>query len=677
MTIGAWVRRPRWRRLVLVALAVGTPAAAAVAIRAHHWATAHVEMMTGDPRWEPNCAACHLGAGIRPTLGWHHEVRYLSPLNLAVSPDGRLLYATASESDALLVIEAGSGRRVAAIPVGSRPHGVCLSADGKTSYVTNRWSASVSVLDLERLVPLRTLAVGSGPAGLALSPDGRMLYVANSFSDDISVLELESGRELRRLLAGRRPFDVAAAPDGKRVYVTNLLSDPVPFRAPPVTELTVIDAERQVVAERVRFPNAHLMEGIALAPNRPLALATMVRPKNLLPAVQVARGWMLTNGLGLVSLDHLGSTATSPGGGAACAAVLLDQVDAFYADPCDAVFTRDGSKAYISHSGADAISVVDVSRLLALLRETPEGAARERLADDLGASRCFVTRRIPAAGCPKGLALSPDGRYVYVAAELADRILVIATDRDTVVRTIDLGGPREETLVRRGARLFHRASHTFEGQFSCRSCHPDGHVDGLSYDLEPDGLGRNLVDNRTLQGIRDTAPFKWSGVSPSLYRQCGIRFAAFITRGERFAPDDLNALVAYILSIPRIPNPNRRLDGRFTEPQERGRVLFERTMDKKGHSIPPTNRCPTCHPPALFTDKQKHDVGTGFETDTLREFDTPQLTDVALAPPYLHDGRAATLEEIWTRFGTTDRHGVVNDLSKQQLNDLIEYLSTL
>jgi len=43
----------------------------------------------------------------------------------------------------------------------------------------------------------------------------------------------------------------------------------------------------------------------------------------------------------------------------------------------------------------------------------------------------------------------------------------------------------------------------------------------------------------------------------------------------------------------------------------------------------------------------------------------------------LHDGRAATLEEIWTKYGKEDKHGFVNDMSKNQLNDLVDYLKSL
>jgi cytochrome c peroxidase len=57
--------------------------------------------------------------------------------------------------------------------------------------------------------------------------------------------------------------------------------------------------------------------------------------------------------------------------------------------------------------------------------------------------------------------------------------------------------------------------------------------------------------------------------------------------------------------------------------------------------------------------------------------DVPQLNNVYLTAPYLHDGSARSLEEIWTVFNSKDTHGRTNDLTKDELNDLIEYLRTL
>ena len=42
----------------------------------------------------------------------------------------------------------------------------------------------------------------------------------------------------------------------------------------------------------------------------------------------------------------------------------------------------------------------------------------------------------------------------------------------------------------------------------------------------------------------------------------------------------------------------------------------------------------------------------------------------------MHDGRCYSLEEIWTEFNPDDTHGVSNDMMKEELNALIEYVKT-
>ena len=264
--------------------------------------------------------------------------------------------------------------------------------------------------------------------------------------------------------------------------------------------------------------------------------------------------------------------------------------------------------------------------------------------------------------------MSPDGRTLYVAERLDDSIAVIDTTELRVVRRLDLGGRTDSTAQRRGERAFHDAAVTFQGQFSCRSCHPDGHTDGLTWDFEIDGIGHNLLETRSLRGVRDTAPFKWNGKNPSLKAQCGPRFARVLTRSDPFSPQRLDDLVAYIESIP-LP-PRREAPGTAAA-RERGRQIFFRSENSGGETLPAIQRCPTCHRPPLFTDRLPADVGTGGK------FDTPHLFAVGSSEPYLHDGRSRTLEEIWTVHGTKDTHGTTNDLNKAQLNDLVIYLRSL
>jgi len=100
-------------------------------------------------------------------------------------------------------------------------------------------------------------------------------------------------------------------------------------------------------------------------------------------------------------------------------------------------------------------------------------------------------------------------------------------------------------------------------------------------------------------------------------------------------------------------------------------------MTNDGRIIPKGNRCSTCHFPPLYTDRNRHDIGTKFPLDRESRFDTPHLNNIYDSSPYLHNGIAETLEEIWTRYNPNDTHGVTNDMTKDQLNDLMEYLKTL
>jgi len=339
--------------------------------------------------------------------------------------------------------------------------------------------------------------------------------------------------------------------------------------------------------------------------------------------------------------------------------------------------TPDGKRAVVTSSSSDRAAVLDLGKLTALLKETPEEERTQVLPNHLGQAEKFVIAHVPTPPCPRGVVIDREGKYAYVAAALDDAVGVIDLGRLEPAGKIPLGGPAEVTKARRGERIFNSASNTFHRQFSCHTCHPDGHVDGLTYNTEPGGIGFGIVDNRTLRGILDTAPFKWEGTNPSLSAQCGPRLAVFFTRIQPFTSEELSDLDYYICTIPRPPNRYRKVGAPLTETQRRGKAIFERTRTNDGRPIDRQNRCVTCHFPPLYTDRRQHDVGTRMRLDNVAEFDTPHLNNIYDSAPYLHNGIAETLEEIWTKFNPYDKHGVTNDMTKDQLNDLIEYLKTL
>jgi YVTN family beta-propeller protein len=633
----------------------------------HRWAKDHVYQMTATEDHPLNCAPCHLFSSKSGIISKIINAHYYSPLNLAVSKDGRYLYVVAEEGNALLVVDVQKQKVTHKVNVGTRPHSVVLSNDGKTAFVSNQWSDNVSVVDLATFAVIDTLKTGGGPAGIALSADDRYLYVANSYGSDLSVIDISTGQEVKRLTAGNNPAGVHVNADGSEVYVTSRRTMSKPFGDTIRCELTVINDNKQRVVERKDIKSAYMMENIAFTPNGDLAIMPLVRPKNNVPTIQIERGWMMTNGIGIIELKPSGRTVQ----------LLLDEPNSYYADPFDIVITPDGKRAFVSHAGVDCISVVDIDSIRNLISESTDKMLGT-FSNHLGISSRFVLGRIPTGANPKGLALSPDGKMLYVAEHLQDRIAVINTESLESIGTINLGGSGRITVVRRGRQLLNNAGHTFQNQYSCYTCHPDAHEDGLVYNMASKDIGRNITNTQSLRNIGDTPPYKWNGKNLTVYKQDGMRFSTVLTRTEAFSYKDLDALAAYIMTgIPNPPNLQYNPNGELSEAQKRGKAIFERTNDINGYEIPVTNRCVTCHPAPYFTNKKMADVGTLAATDDSILFDTPHLNNILYSPPYLHDGRAATLEEIWTIYGKTEQHGTVNDLTKTKLNDLVEYLKSL
>jgi YVTN family beta-propeller protein len=593
------------------------------------------------------------------------EPQYKTPLNMALHPDGKEIYIACEASHTVIVVNVQTRQKVAEIPVGHHPTDVTFSPDGERAYVSNRLDDTISVIDVSDHKVIATIAVGDEPHGLLTDTSGKYLYVLNTSSDSISLIDTTALKEIKRLSASRSPWSLSLSPDGSLIYVTNNLSRFVEFRKPSMSEVTAIDTERGIVEERIVVPAANLMQGIDWHPSGMFAMITLNRTKNLVPMTRLLQGWTITNGLGIVWKD--GSVNQ----------VLLDEPGMCFPDPADIAIAPDGRLALVTSSGSNRIAVVDVPKLISMLEAASPYEREHVFPNHLGKPTEFVITHIPVSHSPRGVLITQDGKTAFVSNALDDSLSIIDLDKLEATGTIDLGGPKVVTKVRYGERLFHNADITFHRQFSCHSCHPDGHVDGITYDIEPDGIGISPVDNRTLRGILDTAPFKWEGTNPSLQRQCGPRLAVFFTRIQPFTPEELSALDNYICTIPRPPNRYRPLGAELTDAQRRGKKMFERTMTNDGRVIPKGNRCVTCHFPPLFTDRQRHDIGTKKRFDRESEFDTPHLNNIYDSAPYLHNGIAETLEEIWTRYNLDDKHGITNDMTKDQLNDLIEYIKTL
>ncbi len=586
------------------------------------------------------------------------QLEYASPVEVLFSPDGKRLYVLCQESAQVRVLNAKSYELVKNVAIGAVPRGFSLSPKGDRLLVANSWDDTISVIDTKTLEVTATWPVGAEPSSVVEDREGKHVFVANRISNDVAVLDTKTGLEEKRLTAGRGPSYITPSPDGSKLYVTHVYPIATAHRTAPASEITVIDSARAVVVDRIALPYVAHGFHVAFSADGRLGVAANMHPKNLVPLAHLEHGGAFADTLTLFGAD-VGKPVEVP----------MDELELYAARPFGIMITPDKLRMFITCGGSEMVTVVDVPRLIRYARTHPGSNAQ-----DLSASANYVIGRIGVGHDPRGMALTPDGSKLLVANRLEDTISVIDTKTDRVTSTITLAGQKSISSIRHGEQTFYTARYSFQGQIGCANCHIDSTFDGLTWNLEPDGFGRSIVDNKLLEGVKDTEPYKWTGTNPDIPTECGPRTEKYFWRSETYDNLTLADLAVYVRSLPPRPNRWRLANGELTPAQERGKAIFERTVDKFKKPIPEYNRCSFCHSGPKGTSQKIFDVGTRKPTDNTGLLKAPMLTNIALTAPYLHDGSARSLEEIWTVYNPDDKHGRTNDLTKDELNDLIEYL---
>ncbi len=586
---------------------------------------------------------------------------YASPVEVLFSHDGARLYVLCQGSDQVRVLDAASFKTIRNVAVGHIPRGFSLSPDGSRLFVVNTWDDTLSVIDTGTMAVVATWPVGAEPSSVIEDRESKYLFVANRISNDVAVLDAQTGAEVKRLAAGNGASYMTLSSDGKRLYVTHVYPNSAPARTVPESEITVIDTARAVVVDRIPLHGIAGVFHVAFSADGRLGVAAGLYPKNLVPLAHLEHGGAFADTLTLFGADV----------GYKPVEVPLDELERYAARPFGVAIMPDKSRIFVTSGGSEMVTAIDLPRLLAFIR-----GHHGPFVEDLSASSNYVITRIAVGHDPRAVALTGDSRRLIVANRLEDTLSVIDTRSNRLLSTIPLEGPRQLSVLRHGEQTFYTADQSFQGQIGCANCHIDSTFDDLTWDLEPDGMGRNIVDNRPLESLKGTEPFKWNGGNPDIPTECGPRTEKYFWRSETYDDLTLADLATYIRSLPARPNRWRLPDGTLTPAQERGQAIFARATDRFGNPIPPANRCSYCHSGPKGTIQKSFDVGTKKETDDSGLLDTPQLENIALTAPYLHDGSARTLEEIWTVFNPNDKHGRTNDLTKDELNDLVEYLRT-
>jgi DNA-binding beta-propeller fold protein YncE len=591
-----------------------------------------------DPRRDgmPEVGDGELAADIEVDGGSHARTLTLvrpraHPRWIRVSTDGVLAALVSEETDELAVVDRDG--LVSRVEVGDGPSDVAFF-DETHAIVAHRFEPVLHVVDARRGEIDRSLALPSPAGRLAVSPESALLAVA--------LTEPESG------------------------------SASILFLALPSLELE----------SRVRLP--HAPDWIAFGPSAAELVVSTVAPAALLRVRRARSAWRVDPEPLL-----LGRPAVT----------LARAPDGRTVDVATTDYRRDGAPHLANHFVQDQILTIDVERfrvreqLLTARRSARQGSpgnvdrgvspmgiafepAGSRLVAFAGTdevARFTSARPEPAVvpldevplSAPHGVAALADGSVVVSSpVDGAIGILSRALELRTLVRL----APDDETLLRESPDALARrmGEHVFyestRAGIACQSCHMHTDTDLVLRNIGERRFGVTL----SVRGLAGTAPYLRDASYPRIRDLDDLAHTLF--RGFlRRAPGRAPTLEAFVESLPRrLPNRGERDVAR----ERRGVAAFVRAG------------CVTCHAFPAFTNLGQHPIGAIFPDRSAHEpadaaLDTPSLLSVSVHPPYLHDGRAATLSAIFREHNDGNRHGDTRALDDAALTDLVYFLEGL
>jgi DNA-binding beta-propeller fold protein YncE len=606
------------------------------------------------------------GATNEPSAALAEE---LSPVALAASPDGQILYIACATANRVAIFDTVQRQITRSFPAPAAPSGLALSPDGARLVVTCAGPTSrVCVFDTASGRVLTDLTAGHTALSPVLSRDARTLFVCNRFNDAVSIFDLAQNREVARVPVAREPVSAVLTLDGRVLLVANHL----PAGRVDVTNVTavisVVDVAERRVTRELRLPNGSIaLRQLCVSPDGRHACVPHTLARFHLPVTQVERGWVNTSALTVLDLPAMKVLNT----------ILLDEVDRGAANPWAAAWSADGRRLCITHAGTHELSVIDFPALLKKLaalpaRPPPPSASDTYLAsrsaadvpNDLSFLAGLRTRVKLGGNGPRAVVIS--GSRAYVAGYFSDSLEVVNLPAGQLTsRPLRLNPGRRLTTLRRGEMYFNDATLCFQGWQSCASCHDDdARVDALNWDLLNDGIG-NPKNTKSLLLSYQTPPVMSLAVRANA--RIAVRSGIDNSLVTKLPEEVPAALDQWLESLQPAPSP-WLVEGHMSEAAQRGEKLFRRR----------DTACATCHEPGLFTDLRSYNVSTEGPFDHGdKEFDTPTLVELWRTAPYLHDGSAATLREVLTTRNPKDEHGKTSHLSPGEIDDLVQYLLSL
>lgn len=540
-----------------------------------------------------------------------------SPVDVALA-GGRAVVVN-SGSDRLVLVDLLKNEVVVDTPVGRRPFAVAI--DGPRAVVSNQLDGTINVIELGIFHASATIAVGAEPRGVALS--GNRAYVALAGEDAVAAVDLDT-KTVTRAPAGVEPWDVALTPDG--LAVSNARSMTV----------TVHDPATLAIRHTVMMRGHNLRR---MAPAGEWVYVPNIAERGLSTTkANIDRGWVIANRLSRVPMKV----------DAPREAISLDPRGMAVGDVEDVAL----------HGERLALAAGGTRELILLTLPLPfvaYGGPGDHI-DPAVLKERF--KRVPLGGRPTACVFTADGKKVVVSNYLLNALQVVDVEKAALSATIPLGGPAEPSLARKGEAIFYDAKRSFNQWYSCHSCHTDGHTNGSTFDTQNDGRYGNPKKTLSLRGVARSGPWTWHGWQTDLKTALAHSMKTTM-QGPEPSKEDVDALHAFVLTLDH-PRPAPK-----NEAAQRGEKLFK----AKG--------CAVCHTAPDYTSEEIYVVGLEAPDDAYKGFNPPPLRGVGRRGPWLHDGRARTLEALLTKHHTPAALSEKPDLTAEELADLIAFLKSL
>lgn len=515
-----------------------------------------------------------------------------------------------------------------------------LLPDGDKVYVTTfEKTGQLEVLSLKSGEVEASIPTGSGACNPIFNKDKKHIYVCNQFANTVSEIDPVAGKVVRNVKVLREPKSAIFSKDGQYLFVANFLPAQRADVDIVAACVSVIEMNGFTKIKDIPLANgSNALRGMCITPDGKYIYVSHNLGRFTVPTSQLQQGWMNTSAFSIIDVEKQEFEG----------AILVDEPDRGAAGVWGIACNED--HIFVTHSGTHEVSIIDHARMLSKFQTYKD---KSRLDYDLNFLYGLRKRVRLQGNGPRSFLVSND--KLIIPTYFAD-ILNMVDVKTMSVTAVEMNVGRTETKEQKGEKYFNDADHCFQGWQSCNGCHPgDGRADGMNWDLMNDGVG-NPKNCKSLLYSHVTPPNMISGIraKAEVAVRAGFRFIQFYEPQEEMA----ECVDEYMRSLRPVPSPYL-IDGKLSEKAQAGRAVFEKL------------KCGECHSGPYYTDMKMHRIGEDIEFE--KGWDTPTLVEVWRTAPYLFDGRAATMQEVFE----VHKHGIDKKISKKEIEELTEYVNSL